>query len=83
MAPFAVFNIGNSRSEKLLEFINIIEDKVGNKAIINYLPMQDGDVRETYADIEESKQAFGFDPKTNIDEGLGKFVLWYRDYYKI
>ena len=83
VAPFAVFNIGNSRSEKLLDFINIIEDKVGSKAIINYLPMQDGDVRETYADIEETKQAFGFDPKTNIDEGLGKFVRWYRDYYKI
>jgi UDP-glucuronate 4-epimerase len=44
--------------------------------------MQDGDVRETYADIEESKQAFGFDPKTNIDEGLENFVRWYRDYYK-
>ena len=83
VAPFAIFNIGNSRSEKLLDFIRIIEDKVGNKAIINYLPMQDGDARETYADIEESKQVLGFEPKTNIDEGLGEFIRWYRDYYKI
>ena len=81
--PFSIFNIGNSRSEKLLDFINIIENKVGNKAIINFLPMQKGDVQETYADIEETKRALGFDPKTNITEGLDMFINWYREYYKI
>ena len=82
-APFAVFNIGNSRSESLMDFINIIERELGREAKIKYLPLQKGDVVETYANIDEAKNTFGFDPKTNISEGLIKFIGWYRDYHKV
>ena len=81
-APFTVFNIGNSRSEKLMDFIKIIECEIGREAIIKFLPMQKGDVAETYADIEETKKAFGFDPKIDISEGLVHFIRWYKDYHK-
>ena len=82
-APFAVFNIGNSQSESLMDFIKIIEREVGREADIKFMPLQKGDVVETYADIEETKNAFGFDPKTNISEGLINFIGWYRDYHEV
>ena len=82
-APFAVYNIGNSRSESLMDFINIIERELGREAKIKFLPLQKGDVVETYANIEDAKNTFGFDPKTNISEGLIKFIDWYRDYHKV
>jgi UDP-glucuronate 4-epimerase len=65
-----------------MDFINIIEREIGRKAIIKYLPMQKGDVQETFADIEETREAFGYDPKTNISEGLVKFISWYKDFHK-
>ena len=82
-APFAVYNIGNSRSESLMDFINIIERELGREAKIKFLPLQKGDVVETYANIEDAKNTFGFDPKTNISEGLIKFIDWYRDHHKV
>ena len=65
-----------------MDFIKIIENEIGREAIINFLPMQKGDVGETFADIQETREAFGFDPKTNISEGLVKFVSWYKDFHK-
>ncbi|MCP4681788.1 MAG: NAD-dependent epimerase/dehydratase family protein [Desulfobacterales bacterium] len=82
-APYEIFNLGNSRSEDLLEYIHILEEELGRKAERNMMPMQPGDVAETAADIRKSIQLLGFRPKTTIKEGIKKFVAWYRDYYKV
>ncbi len=76
-----VYNIGNNRSEKLMDYIGLLEDNLGRKAEINFLPMQPGDVKETYADIDATCRDFGFDPKTTIAEGIPLFIDWYRDFY--
>ncbi len=78
-----VYNLGNHRSEALSDFIGAIESAAGRKAVKEYLPMQAGDMVETYADIEASRRDFGFDPKIGIVEGMARFVAWYRDYYKL
>ncbi|MEQ8304033.1 MAG: NAD-dependent epimerase [Cyclobacteriaceae bacterium] len=82
-APYRVFNIGNNKPVELLRFIEVLEEKLGKKAIKNLMPIQPGDVPETYADIEALEQAVGFRPSTSIEEGVGKFVEWYRGYYKV
>jgi UDP-glucuronate 4-epimerase len=81
--PYRLYNIGNNRSEPLMRFIGVIEQALGRKAEIILEPMQPGDVKETFADIEAIKRDFGFTPKTSIDEGIPRFVDWYRQYYKI
>ncbi len=80
--PYRLFNIGNNNPVQLMDMIGIIEDKLGKKAETNMLPMQPGDVKETYADISALEQAVGFKPSTSLEEGLDKFVEWYRGYYK-
>jgi UDP-glucuronate 4-epimerase len=80
--PYEIYNIGNSRAEDLMDFIREIEKNLGKKAIINYMPMQAGDVPATVADIEKLSK-LGYCPKTNIDEGIRKFVEWYRGYYRV
>jgi UDP-glucuronate 4-epimerase len=80
-APYRVYNIGNNKPVELLDFIAILEDTLGRKAELNLLPMQPGDVKETYADIEDLSVDFGFRPKTSIREGIAEFVEWYRAYY--
>jgi UDP-glucuronate 4-epimerase len=80
--PHRVYNIGNNRSEDLLRFIQVIEQACGRKADIRFEPMQAGDVTETFADIEATRRDFGFAPTTSIDEGVPRFIDWYRDYYK-
>ena len=82
-APYRVYNIGNNKPVELLRFIEIIEDKIGRKAIKNFLPLQDGDVPETYADVDDLMREVDFKPATPIEVGVGKFVDWYRDYYNI
>ncbi len=82
-APHRLYNIGNNRSEKLMRFIGLIEDALGQKAEIEFKPMQDGDVKETYADIDAIKSRFGFTPTTTIEEGIPKFIAWYRDYHGV
>ena len=82
-APYRLFNIGNNKPVELLEFIGVLEEKLGIKAIKNFLPLQDGDVEETYADIQDLEKLTGFKPSTSIEAGIGEFVNWYRDYYKI
>jgi UDP-glucuronate 4-epimerase len=82
-APYRVFNIGNHQSVDLLHFISVLENALGKKAIINLMPMQAGDVPNTYADIESLNQAVGYVPMTSIEVGVPRFVEWYRDYYNI
>jgi len=81
--PFRIFNIGNNSPVKLLDFISVLENAIGKKAVKEFLPMQDGDVYATYADITNLQQAIGFKPSTPIEEGIGKFVRWYREYYQV
>lgn len=80
-APFAVYNIGNNQSVSLERFIEVLEDAIGKKAIREYLPMQDGDVVATYADIRALQSVASFSPKTSIEVGVPKFVSWYTGYY--
>ncbi|MFO7783004.1 MAG: NAD-dependent epimerase [Thermodesulfobacteriota bacterium] len=81
--PFEVFNLGNSSTVELMEFIRIIEEELGVEARKNLLPLQPGDVPETSADIEKSRNLLGFDPKTPVREGIRAFLSWYRDYYGV
>ena len=78
-----VYNIGNNKPENLLDFISIIEDYIGIKAIKVMKPLQKGDVANTYADISAIKSDFNFIPKTKIIEGIPKFIDWYKSYHKI
>lgn len=80
-APYRIYNIGNHQPVALLDFIAELEIALGQSAEKNFLPMQPGDVVETYADITALKDAVGFEPKTPIAVGLARFVEWYRSYY--
>jgi UDP-glucuronate 4-epimerase len=81
-APFRLFNIGNNNPVPLLDFIGCIEEALGKKAEKNLLPLQDGDVPATYANTDALNEWIGFVPGTSIEQGIGRFVAWYRDYYK-
>ena len=80
-APFRVYNIGNNESVELLRFIEVLEEALGKKAELNMMPMQAGDVPATAADIDALADATGFRPSTSIEEGLARWVEWYRGYY--
>jgi UDP-glucuronate 4-epimerase len=82
-APYRIFNIGNNQPVELLSFIEILEEKLGIKAIKNFMPLQVGDVVETHADISDLEREIGFSPTTSITEGIGKFVKWYKEYYNV
>ena len=82
-APYRIFNIGNNQPVELLKFIEVLEEKIGKKAIKNFMSIQPGDVPETFADIDALEAAVGFQPTTSIEEGISKFVDWYREYYKL
>jgi UDP-glucuronate 4-epimerase len=82
-APYRVFNIGNHNPVPLLDFIGCIEDALGMQAEKNLLPLQDGDVPATYADVEALTAWTGFKPATDIRTGIGRFVAWYRSYYRV
>ena len=82
-APYRVFNIGNHDPVQLLDFIACIEQALGRKATMNLLPLQDGDVPATYADVQALNDWVGFTPATPIATGIGRFVDWYRGYYKV
>jgi UDP-glucuronate 4-epimerase len=82
-APYRIYNIGNHAPVPLMDYIAIIERAVGKKARINFLPLQPGDVPETYADIDDFKEDMGLEPRTSIGVGVAKFVTWYRDYYSL
>ena len=78
-----IFNLGNSKSESLMELIDIIEKNLGKKAQIKYLPMQLGDVKESLADIKKSIEKLGYNPITTINKGIPKFIKWYKEYYSV
>lgn len=82
-APYRVFNIGNNNPVDLLDFIACIEDALGMKAEKRLLPLQDGDVPATYANTDALREWVGFVPGTSIRDGIGRFVAWYRHYYKV
>ncbi len=83
LPPCRLYNLGNHRSERLTDFIAVIEQALGIKAEMQLLPMQPGDVKETFADIDASQRDLGFEPKTTIAEGIPRFVAWYRGYYGV
>ncbi len=80
--PHQLFNIGNHAPVELLEFIAMIERKLGRSARKEFLPMQPGDVPATYADVEALRAWTGFSPRTSVEEGVGRFVDWYLDFYR-
>lgn len=82
-APYKIYNIGNNQPVKLETFISILEEKIGKKAKKMYVDMQPGDVLRTYADVSDLERDIGFKPSTSIEEGLGKFVEWYKEYYDV
>ena len=92
VAPYKIYNIGNSNPENLLEFVQILEEELVKAGVLpedydfeshkELVPMQKGDVKETYADTSELEQDFGFKPKTSLREGLRNFAIWYKEYYK-
>ncbi|HYD57327.1 MAG TPA: NAD-dependent epimerase [Burkholderiales bacterium] len=82
-APWRVYNIGNHEPVELLRYIQEIEEALGKKAVKNLLPMQPGDVTETFADIEALKMDIGFAPRTPVREGVRRFVDWYRAFYGV
>jgi UDP-glucuronate 4-epimerase len=80
-APYRLYNIGNNNPVELTKFISVLENCLGKKAKKNLLPIQPGDVPETFADVTDLAEDVGFKPATPIEEGIKKFVEWYREYY--
>ena len=78
-----IFNLGNSKSENLMDFISLIEKELDIKAKINFRSIQSGDMKETYAEITKSKNMLSYSPKTTLDIGIKKFINWYKNYYQI
>lgn len=83
VAPFRVVNIGNSEKVRLLDFIEAIEDRLGKKAVRNYMGMQAGDVPATWADASLLKWLTGYRPKTDFRDGIARFIDWYREFYDV
>jgi len=82
-APWRIYNIGNNRAVKLMDFIAALEQALGRTAVKKLLPMQPGDVRATYADIDDFRDLVGFSPSTPLAEGLARFVEWHMEYYTV
>ncbi len=82
-APWRVYNIGNSSPVELMDYIAAIEKALGKKADMEMLPLQPGDVPDTYADVADLVEQFDYRPTTHVELGVANFVAWYRDYYKI
>jgi UDP-glucuronate 4-epimerase len=82
-SPHAIYNIGNSRSEDLMRVVELLERETGRKALLDPKPMQIGDVKETFADISAIERDHGFRPSTTIDQGVPRFVSWYREYHRL
>jgi UDP-glucuronate 4-epimerase len=76
-----IFNLGNNKNEELMDLIKVLENELSKEAIVKFLPMQSGDVIETYANIEKSIEKLNFNPKTSIQDGIPKFIDWFKKYY--
>lgn len=79
--PYKIFNIGNGNPVPLMQYLDVLEQALGKKAIVELLPMQPGEVYKTYADVEALFDATGYRPQTNVDQGVRQFVDWYKGYY--
>ena len=82
-APYRLYNIGNNNTVELMHYIKVLEDCLGKKADINMLPLQNGDVPATFANVDDLINDFGYKPEIKVEQGIEKFVKWYRDYYKV
>lgn len=82
-APYRIYNIGNNRPVKLMQYIEVLEQALGKKAVLDLQPMQKGDVPATTADVSALQEAVGYRPSTPVEVGIPKFVEWYRSYYKV
>ena len=82
-APFRIFNIGNNNPVKLIEYIQAIEKAVGQEAILELLPLQAGDVPDTFADSSALEKSVGYKPSVSVEDGVKQFVDWYRDFYQV
>ena len=82
-APWRVFNIGNNRSVEVLHVVELLEAELGRTAIKELVPIQPGDVTETCADIDDLVREVGFRPSTSIEDGVHRFIAWYRSYYSV
>jgi UDP-glucuronate 4-epimerase len=82
-APYKIYNIGNNSPVELMYFIEVLEDALGKKAQKNLLPLQPGDVPATFADVDDLMADVGFKPATSIEDGIGRFVSWYKEYYGV
>ena len=82
-APYRLYNIGSNRPVELLRYIEVLEQCLGRVAVKNLLPMQPGDVPDTYADVDALVADVGYRPDTPIEEGVARFVAWYREYYQV
>ncbi len=83
LSPWCIYNIGNNKPVKLMEYIDALEKALGKKAKINFLPLQPGDVPDTFANVENLKDSFNYQPSTTVIDGISKFVKWYKEYYKL
>ena len=81
--PYEIFNIGNGTPKKLLDYLKYIEKNLNKKSKIKKLPLQVGDILKTHSNINKLKKYTGYNPKTNIDNGIKKFIEWFKDYYKV
>ncbi|WP_019592126.1 NAD-dependent epimerase [Thioalkalivibrio sp. ALRh] len=82
-APYRLYNIGNHEPVELMRYIEVLEDCLGKKAEKNLLPLQPGDVPDTYADVEALREDVGYAPATAVEDGIARFVEWYREYYRV
>jgi UDP-glucuronate 4-epimerase len=82
-APARIYNVGNHHPEQLMHVVALLEKKLGRAAVKEMLPMQPGDVTETFADVDDLMRDVGFRPQTSIEDGIADFVAWYRDHYKV
>ena len=83
LAPYRLYNIGSNNPVQLMDYVREIENNLGVKAKLNMMPMQDGDVRKSHADVEDLVRDFDYTPKWNVADGIKNFITWYIDYYKI
>jgi UDP-glucuronate 4-epimerase len=83
VAPYKIYNIGNSQPVPLMRYIELMEKEIGKKAIINFMPIQPGEIEKSNADNRELYETFNFKPTTNVEDGIKEFVKWYREYYNV
>ena len=82
-APWRIYNIGNNKPVKLMDYIDALEKALGKKAKINFMPLQPGDVPDTFANVDNLVNNFNYKPSTSVEQGVKNFIEWYKSYFKI